>query len=105
MNRNYSALAEDISAYSSPKAARETYADLKQLSAIPGHIYTRSELQEWGLSTVFVLAKNYNKLVHVWESVTAMVELWHPQTNSFIFPEFEATILLEELEIMLGLPC
>ncbi|MQM04011.1 hypothetical protein Taro_036801 [Colocasia esculenta] len=124
MKRNYSAFAEDIPPYSGPKAARETYSDLKQLSAIPGHIYTRPELQmpwlvpmlellpptsighlkEWGLSTVFVLAKNYNKLVHVWESVTAMVELWHPQTNSFIFPEFEATILLEELEIMLGLP-
>ncbi|MQL90005.1 hypothetical protein Taro_022593 [Colocasia esculenta] len=126
--------AKDIPSYSGPKAARETHADLKQLSAIPGHIYMRPELQilpgqrrfskmpwlvpmlellpptsighlkEWGLSTVFVLAKNYNKLVHVWESVTAMVELWHPQTNSFIFPEFEATILLEELEIMLGLP-
>ncbi|MQM06745.1 hypothetical protein Taro_039574 [Colocasia esculenta] len=134
MKRNYSAFAEDIPPYSGPKAARETHADLKQLSAIPGHIYTRPELQilpgqrrfskmpwlvpmlellpptsighlkEWGLSTVFVLARNYNKLVHVWESVTAMVELWHPQTNLFIFPEFEATILLEELEIMLGLP-
>ncbi|MQL78281.1 hypothetical protein Taro_010710 [Colocasia esculenta] len=134
MNRNYSAFAEDIPPYSDPKAARETHADLKQLSTIPGHIYTRPELQilpgqrrfskmpwlvpmlelfppssighlkEWGLSTVFVLAKNYNKLVHVWESVTAMAELWHPQTNSFIFLEFEATILLEELEIMLGLP-
>ncbi|MQL80474.1 hypothetical protein Taro_012923 [Colocasia esculenta] len=134
MKRIYSAFAEDIPPYSGPKAARETYADLKQLSAIPGHIYTRPELQilpgqrrfskmpwlvpmleqlpptsighlkEWGLSTVFVLARNYNKLVHVWESVTAMAVLWHPHTNSFIFPEFEATILLEELEIMLGLP-
>ncbi|MQL82195.1 hypothetical protein Taro_014663 [Colocasia esculenta] len=134
MKRSYSAFAEDIPPYSGPKAARDSYTDLKQLSAIPGHIYTCPELQilpgqrrfskvpwlvpmlellpptsighlkEWGLSTVFVLAKNYNKLVHVWESVTAMAELWHPQTNSFVFPEFEATILLEELEIMLGLP-
>ncbi|MQL94427.1 hypothetical protein Taro_027082 [Colocasia esculenta] len=134
MKRSYSVFAEDIPPYSGPKAARDSYANLKQLSAIPGHIYTRPELQilpgqrrfskvpwlvpmlellpptsighlkEWGLSTVFVLAKNYNKLVHVWESVTAMAELWHPQTNSFVFPEFEATILLEELEIMLGLP-
>ncbi|MQM21907.1 hypothetical protein Taro_054954 [Colocasia esculenta] len=134
MKRSYSAFAEDIPPYSSPKAAGESYADLKQLSAIPGHIYTRpglkilpghrrfskvpwlvpmlellppssiGHLKEWGLSTVFVLAKNYNKIVHVWESVTAMAELWHPQTNSFIFPEFEATILLEELEILLGLP-
>ncbi|MQL90564.1 hypothetical protein Taro_023152 [Colocasia esculenta] len=36
MKRNYSAFAEDIPPYSGPKAARETYADLKQLSAIPG---------------------------------------------------------------------
>ncbi|MQM19889.1 hypothetical protein Taro_052901 [Colocasia esculenta] len=135
MKRSYSAFAEDIPPYSGPKAARDSYADLKQLSAILGHIYTRPELQilpgqrrfskvpwlvpmlellpptfighlkEWGLSIVFVLAKNCNKLVHVWESVTAMAELWHPQTNSFVFPEFEATILLEELDIMLGLPC
>ncbi|MQM05663.1 hypothetical protein Taro_038472, partial [Colocasia esculenta] len=134
MKWSYSAFAEDIPPYSGPKAARDSYADLKQLSAIPGHIYTRPRLQilpgqrrfskvpwlvpmlellppssighlkEWGLSTVFVLAKNYNKLVHVWESVTAMAELWYPQTNSFVFPEFEATILLEEFEIMLGLP-
>ncbi|MQM17080.1 hypothetical protein Taro_050049 [Colocasia esculenta] len=134
MKRSYSAFAEDIPSYSGPKVARDSYADLKQLSAILGHIYTHPGLQilpgqrrfskvpwlvpmlellppssighlkEWGLSTVFVLAKNYNKLVHVWESVTAMEELWHPQTNSFVFPEFEATILLEELEIMLGLP-
>ncbi|MQL69458.1 hypothetical protein Taro_001733 [Colocasia esculenta] len=134
MKSSYSVFAEDIPPYSGPKAARESYADLKQLSAILGHIYMRpglkilpgqrrfskvpwmvpmlellpptsiGHLREWGLSTVFVLAKNYNKLVHVWESVTAMAELWHPQTNSFIFREFEATILLEELEIMLGLP-
>ncbi|MQM05249.1 hypothetical protein Taro_038058 [Colocasia esculenta] len=134
MKRKLSAFQEDIPPYSGLKAARDSYADLKQLSAIPGHIYTRPELQilpgqrrfskvpwlvpmlellpptsighlkEWGLSTVFVLAKNYNKMVHVWESVTTMTELWHPQTNTFVFPRFEATILLEELEIMLGLP-
>ncbi|MQM09020.1 hypothetical protein Taro_041882 [Colocasia esculenta] len=113
MKRSYSAFAEDIPPYSGPKVARDSYTDLKQLSTIPGHIYTRPGLQilpgqrrfskvpwlvpmlellppssighlkEWGLSTVFLLAKNYNKLVHVWESVTAMAELWHPQTNSF----------------------
>ncbi|MQM14061.1 hypothetical protein Taro_046991 [Colocasia esculenta] len=95
MKRSYLAFVEDIPPYSGPKAARDSYADLKQLSAIPGHIYTRLELKilpgqrrfskvpwlvpmlellppssidhlkEWGLSTVFVLAKNYNKLAHV----------------------------------------
>ncbi|MQL89700.1 hypothetical protein Taro_022278 [Colocasia esculenta] len=134
MKRNLSAFQEDIPPYSGPKAARDSYADLRQFSAIQGHIYTRPELQilpgqrrlskvpwlvpmlelllpmsighlkEWGLSTVFVLAKNYNKMVHVWESVTAIAELWHLQTKTFVFPGFEATILLEELEIMLGLP-
>ncbi|MQL77750.1 hypothetical protein Taro_010165 [Colocasia esculenta] len=135
MKRKLYAFQEDIPPYSGPKAARDSYADLKQLSAISGHIYTRPELQilpgqrrfskvpwlvpmlellpptsighlkEWGLATVFVLAKNYSKMVHVWESVTAMTKLWHLQTNMFIFPGFEATILLEELEVMLGLPC
>ncbi|MQL76677.1 hypothetical protein Taro_009060 [Colocasia esculenta] len=134
MKRKLSAFQEDIPPYSGPKAARDSYADLKQLSAIPGHIYTRPELQilpgqrqfskvpwlvpmlellpptsighlkEWGLSTVFVLANYYNKMVHVWESVTAITKLWHPQTNTFVFPRFEVTILLEELKIMLGLP-
>ena len=32
-----------------------------------------------------------------------MIELWHPQTHTFVFPSFEATILLEEVEILLGL--
>ncbi|MQL91147.1 hypothetical protein Taro_023755 [Colocasia esculenta] len=134
MKRKLFAFYEDIPPYSSPKAATDSYVDLKQLSAISRHIYTRPELQilpgqrrfskvpwlvpmlellpptsighlkEWGLSTVFVLAKNYNKMMHVWESVTAMTELWHPQTNTFVFPGFEAMILLEELEIMIGLP-
>ncbi|MQL95696.1 hypothetical protein Taro_028366 [Colocasia esculenta] len=45
MKRNYSEFTEDIPPYSGPKAARETHADLKQLSAIPGHIYTRPGLQ------------------------------------------------------------
>ena len=29
--------------------------------------------------------------------------MWHPQTHTFIFPSFEATILLEEVEILLGI--
>ncbi|MQL87567.1 hypothetical protein Taro_020107 [Colocasia esculenta] len=45
MKRSYSVFAEDIPPYSGPKAARDSYTDLKQLSAIPGHIYMRSELK------------------------------------------------------------
>ena len=32
-----------------------------------------------------------------------MIELWHPQTHTFVFPSFEVTILLEELEILFNL--
>ncbi|MQL76339.1 hypothetical protein Taro_008730 [Colocasia esculenta] len=134
MKRNYSAFQEGIHPYSGPKAAKESYAKLQPLSAIPGHICMRPELQilpghrwfsrvpwlapmlellppasishlkEWGLSTVLVLANKYDKMVHVWDSVTALAERWHPQTHTFVFPTFEPTVLLEELEIMLGLP-
>ncbi|MQL68499.1 hypothetical protein Taro_000769 [Colocasia esculenta] len=134
MKRKLSAFAEDIPPYSGPKAAREFHADLQHLSDIPKHIYSCPDLQilpshrrffrlpwllpmldmlppasisllkEWGLSTVLVLAKKHDKIIHVWDSITALTELWHTQTQSFIFPYFEATILLEELEIMLGLP-
>ncbi|MQL97007.1 hypothetical protein Taro_029690 [Colocasia esculenta] len=65
-------------------------------------VYTH-HLREWGLTTVLTLVKQYHKIVHVWDSITALAELWHPQTHTFIFPGFEATILLEELELMLGL--
>ncbi|MQM05276.1 hypothetical protein Taro_038086 [Colocasia esculenta] len=61
-------------------------------------------LRAWNLTTVLVLAKNYHMIVHIWDSLMALVELWHPQTHTFIFISFEATILLKELEIMLGLP-
>ncbi|MQL73073.1 hypothetical protein Taro_005406 [Colocasia esculenta] len=33
----------------------------------------------------------------------ALVEVWHPQTHTFLFKDFEATILLEEVEVLLGL--
>ncbi|MQM22410.1 hypothetical protein Taro_055462 [Colocasia esculenta] len=56
------------------------------------------------ITTVLTLAKNYHKVVHVWDSLTALVDLWHPQTHTFIFPAFEATILLEGLELIFGLP-
>ncbi|MQM08624.1 hypothetical protein Taro_041483 [Colocasia esculenta] len=134
MKRKLSAFAEVIPPYSGPKAARESHVDLQHLSDIPKHIYSCPDLQilhghrrfsrlpwllpmidmlppasisllkEWGLSTVLVLAKKYDKIIHVWDSITALTELWHTQTHSFNFPGFEATILLEELEIMLGLP-
>ncbi|MQM09237.1 hypothetical protein Taro_042106, partial [Colocasia esculenta] len=87
MKSNYSAFAEDIPPYSGPKAARETYADLKQLSAIPGHIYMHPELQ------ILPGQRRFSKMP--W--LVPMLELLPPTSIG--------TILLEELEIMLGLPC
>ncbi|MQL95927.1 hypothetical protein Taro_028596 [Colocasia esculenta] len=134
MKRSFSAFQDDIKPYAGPKVARVSHAELQRLSSVPGHICIRPELQifldhrrfskvpwsapmiemlpltstqhlrEWGLSMVLVLAKQYHKIVHVWDNLTTLAELWHPQTHTFIFPGFEATILLEELELMLGLP-
>ncbi|MQL99288.1 hypothetical protein Taro_032010 [Colocasia esculenta] len=114
--------------------AKTAYEELLCLTFIPGHISTKHDgqillgscryskinwlepkikalpqasinlLREWNLTTVLVLAKNYHKIVHIWDSLIALVELWHPQTHTFIFLTFEVTILLEALEIIVGLP-
>ena len=45
------------------------------------------------------------KISHVqlyWEGLSTLVELWHPQAHTFIFQSFEATILVEEVEELLG---
>ncbi|MQM21074.1 hypothetical protein Taro_054106 [Colocasia esculenta] len=134
MKRTYVAFQEDILPYAGLKAARESHAELQRLSLVPGHICSRPDLQillghrrfskvpwlipmieilplsstrhlrAWGFSSVLVLSKQYHKIVHMWDSITTLAELWHPQTHTFVFPGFEATILLEELEVMLGLP-
>jgi len=31
------------------------------------------------------------------------MEIWHPQTHTFIFPTFKASVLLEETKLLLGL--
>ena len=49
-----------------------------------------------------VYAKHLPKLVWHWESLGALIELWHPKTHTFIFQEFEATVLLEEISLFLG---
>ena len=49
------------------------------------------------------MGKHISKVQFSWECLGALIELWHPQTHTFIFPSFEVTILLEELEILFGL--
>ena len=50
-----------------------------------------------------MVGKHIMKIQFPWECLGALVELWHPQTHTFIFPSFEATILLEEVKILFGL--
>ena len=60
-------------------------------------------IRSWRLDRLLVLGKHIMKIQFSWECLGASVELWHPQTPTFIFPSFEATILLEEVEILFGL--
>ena len=60
-------------------------------------------VKSWGLGRLLVVGNHIRKIQFYWESLGALIELWHPQTHTFVFPSFEATILLEEVEILLGL--
>ena len=60
-------------------------------------------VRSWGLGRLLIMEKHIRKVQFSWECLGALIELWHPQTHTFIFPSFEDTILLEEVEILLGL--
>ena len=66
-------------------------------------IETRERMRSWGLGHLLVIRNHIRKIQFHWESLGALIELWHPQTHMFVFPSFEASILLEEVEILLGL--
>ena len=66
-------------------------------------IETREHLRSWGLGRLLVVGNHIRKVQFHWESLGALIELWHPQTHTFVFPSFEATILLEEVEILFSL--
>ena len=59
--------------------------------------------REWRLERLLILGKYVHNIQFCWESLRALIELWHPQTHTFIFPSFEVTILLEEVEILLDI--
>ncbi|MQL95628.1 hypothetical protein Taro_028291 [Colocasia esculenta] len=118
--------------YEGPKRARTTYGALMRLTDVPNHLSKNKEvrelfpgshryskltwimikalpmfviqfLREWGLGGVLIAAHKYHKISFDWHSINALIELWHPQTHTFIFPKFEATVL-EEVEVFLALP-
>src|SRR5262249_53955171 len=64
---------------------------------------TRGHLHRWGLSQLLVFAKHYEDMYFHWDAINALIEIWNPQTHTFIFSSFETTILFEETELLLGL--
>ena len=55
------------------------------------------------MERLLVLKKYINQVQFFWEGLGALIELWHPQIHTFIFPSFEVTILLEEIKILFEL--
>ena len=66
-------------------------------------IEMREHMRSWGLGCPLVVGNHIRKIQFHWESLGALIELWHSQTHTFVFPSFEATILLEEVKILLRL--
>ncbi|MQM08251.1 hypothetical protein Taro_041104 [Colocasia esculenta] len=60
-------------------------------------------LSRWGIQNLAIHAKRYHEIHLDWAAMGALVELWHPQTHTFHFKTFEATIIMKEAEILLGL--
>ncbi|MQL88325.1 hypothetical protein Taro_020883 [Colocasia esculenta] len=47
-------------------------------------------------------AKNVKEMWWDFDALGALVERWHPRTHTFVFQAFEASVLLEEVELFLG---
>ncbi|MQL67903.1 hypothetical protein Taro_000151, partial [Colocasia esculenta] len=62
----------------------------------------RSYIGMWNLSFMVVLAKNMKEMWWGFDALGALVEQWHPHTHTFVFQAFEASVLLEEVELFLG---
>ncbi|MQM06910.1 hypothetical protein Taro_039741 [Colocasia esculenta] len=94
-----SPLSNDASSsipYGGPKLARMAHGELLCLSSMPGHISARPDLQ------ILPGNRRYSKIPWLEPMVNAL-----PMASTNLLHEWKlttATILLEELELMLGLP-
>ncbi|XP_016489021.2 serine/threonine-protein phosphatase 7 long form homolog [Nicotiana tabacum] len=54
--------------------------------------------------TSFYRIIEIGRLQFDWALITAMIERWRPETHTFHLPVGEATITLEDVEVLFGLP-
>ncbi|MQL92827.1 hypothetical protein Taro_025462, partial [Colocasia esculenta] len=88
-----------IPLYSGPKAARESHADLQQLSTIPGHICMRPDLQ---LTRLQEMIDSYPHLDVVWQPYLEEGDEGQPQLVQ-AHPYFGRSVWLHALNLVLPL--
>ncbi|XP_070008564.1 serine/threonine-protein phosphatase 7 long form homolog [Nicotiana tabacum] len=65
----------------------------------PFHARVVARLQATGFYTIFELGR----MQLDWSLITALVERWRPETHTFHLPTGEATIALEDVQVVYGL--
>ncbi|XP_070026167.1 serine/threonine-protein phosphatase 7 long form homolog [Nicotiana sylvestris] len=65
----------------------------------PFHARVVARLQATGFYTIFELGR----MQLDWSLITALVERWQPETHTFHLPTGEATITLEDVQVLYGL--
>jgi len=65
----------------------------------PFHARVVARLQATGFYTIFELGR----MQLDWSLITALVERWRPETHTFHLPTGEATITLEDVQVLYGL--
>ena len=62
----------------------------------------REYMLRWNFFCCLFYAKQMKNLWWAFGAIGALIELWHPSTHTFIFHDFEASVLVEEVEMMFG---
>ncbi|MQL95940.1 hypothetical protein Taro_028609 [Colocasia esculenta] len=91
---------EEVPAFPSQGQARAFSWLVNLVNAIT--LDMRGFIGMWNLSFMVVLAKNMKEMWWGFDALGALVERWHPHTQTFVFQGFEANVLLEEVEWFLG---
>lgn len=57
-------------------------------------------MHQWHLIHLVIMVKRFSSMRWNWESLAALIELWDPDTHTFVFPELEASVLVEKLDFI-----